>query len=119
MAASTTIIDLRGDSAVAYCGPIQSVVLTNREVDQASVQFKALADPVRLRLLNLLATAPMGEISACDLVEPTGKSQPTVSHHLKVLREAGFVRPERRGQWIYYSIVPAQLAAVCAVLGAR
>jgi ArsR family transcriptional regulator len=117
--AGSTVIDLRGEPAVTYFGPIQSVVMTNSEIDQASLQFKALADPVRLRLLNLLATAPRGEVSACDLVEPTGKSQPTVSHHLKVLREAGFVRPERRGQWIYYSIVPSQLAAVCAVLGAR
>ena len=71
---------------------------------------------MRLRLLNLLATSPQGEISACDLVEPAGKSQPTVSHHLKVLREAGFVKPERRGQWIYYSVVPEQFAALRAVL---
>ncbi len=117
MTGSTTIIDLRGNSAVAYCGPIQSVVVTDDEVAQAAVQFKALADPVRLRLLNALATAPRGEVSACDLVDPTGKSQPTVSHHLKVLREAGFVKPERRGQWVYYRIVPEQLAALCAVLG--
>ncbi|MDQ1683085.1 MAG: ArsR family transcriptional regulator, arsenate/arsenite/antimonite-responsive transcriptional [Frankiaceae bacterium] len=117
MAGSTTIIDLRGESAVAYCGPIQSVVVTDSEVAQAAHQFKALADPVRLRLLNLLANAPRGEISACDLVEPAGKSQPTVSHHLKVLREAGFVRTERRGQWIYYSIVPEQLAALSSILG--
>ncbi|MCU1675921.1 MAG: transcriptional regulator, ArsR family [Frankiales bacterium] len=117
MAGSTTIIDLRGESAIAYCAPIQSVMVTDEEVAQAAQQFKALADPVRLRLLNLLANAPRGEISACDLVAPAGKSQPTVSHHLKVLREAGFVRPERRGQWIYYSIVREQLAGVCAILG--
>jgi ArsR family transcriptional regulator len=116
MSGSTTIIDLRGDSAVAYCGPIQSVLVTDDEVAQAAVQFKALADPVRLRLLNVLATAPEGEVSACELVEPAGKSQPTVSHHLRVLREAGFVKSERRGQWIYYSIVPEQLSALCAIL---
>ena len=116
MAVSTTIIDLRGDSAVSYCGPIQSVVVTDDEVTQAANRFKALADPVRLRLLNLLATAPDGEISACDLVAPVSKSQPTVSHHLKVLREAGFVRADRRGQWIYYSLVPTQLEAMRQVL---
>jgi ArsR family transcriptional regulator len=117
MSGSTTIIDLRGTSPVAYCGPLQSIVLDDDEVATAAQQFKALADPVRLRLLNLLANAPRGEISACDLVGPVSKSQPTVSHHLKVLREAGFVRSERRGQWIYYRIVPEQLAAVCSVLG--
>jgi len=66
--------------------------------------LKVLADPVRLRLLELLATSPSGEVCACDLVEPLGRSQPTVSHHLKVLREAGLVRSERRGTWIWYSV---------------
>lgn len=66
--------------------------------------LKVLADPVRLRLIELLATSPGGEVCACDLVEPLGRSQPTVSHHLKVLREAGLVRSERRGTWIWYSL---------------
>jgi ArsR family transcriptional regulator, arsenate/arsenite/antimonite-responsive transcriptional repressor len=101
----------------ACCAPLTSAVLSERDALTLSRQFAALADPVRLRLVSLLATADGGAVCACDLVGPAGKSQPTVSHHLKVLREAGFVRPERRGQWIYYSLVPEQLAAVCAVLG--
>jgi ArsR family transcriptional regulator len=74
--------------------------------------FRALGDPVRLRILNLLATAPDGPVCACDLVEPVGKSQPTVSHHLRVLREAGLVTGERRGTWVYYAVAPEQLDAV-------
>jgi ArsR family transcriptional regulator len=78
--------------------------------------FKALADPVRLQLLNLIATADGGEACACDLVEPVGKSQPTVSHHLKVLREAGLVEGEKRGTWIWYSVVPSRLEDLRRVL---
>ena len=72
-------------------------------------RFAALGDPVRLRLLSLLATSADGALCACDLVEPVGKSQPTVSHHLKVLREAGLVTSEKRGVNIWYAAVPAAL----------
>lgn len=92
--------------------PIRRGVLTEVEADLAARQFKAIADPVRLRLLNLLATSPEGEIAACDLVAPVQRSQPTVSHHLKVLREAGLVDADRRGQWIYYRVVPEQMEAL-------
>ena len=78
--------------------------------------FKALGDPVRLRLLSLLATSDAGEVCACDLVEPTGKSQPTVSHHLKVLRDAGLVTASRRGVNIWYAVVPEQLEALRGAL---
>ena len=66
--------------------------------------FAALADPVRLRIFSLIASHADGEVCACDLVEPVGRSQPTVSHHLKVLREAGLVREEARGKWTFYAI---------------
>ncbi len=98
------------------CAPIRRELL---EADQAATlaeAFKALADPVRLQLLNLIATADGGEACACDLVEPVGKSQPTVSHHLKVLREAGLVTGEKRGTWVWYSVVPSRLEDLRRVL---
>jgi ArsR family transcriptional regulator len=78
--------------------------------------FHALADPARLRLLSLIAAQPAGEVCACDLVEPLGKSQPTVSHHLKVLYEAGLVDRDKRGSWIWYRVVPDRLDALRAAL---
>lgn len=92
-----------------------------QELDESAAQtlagaFKALGDPVRLQLLNALIRAPEGQVCACDLVEPTGKSQPTVSHHLKVLREAGLVSATRSGTNIWYAVVPAQLEALRQVL---
>lgn len=76
--------------------------------------FAALSDPVRLRLLSLIAAE--GEICACDLVEPVGKSQPTVSHHLKVLHEAGLVERDRRGTWLWYRVVPERVRQLRDVL---
>jgi ArsR family transcriptional regulator len=92
-----------------------------QELDDSSARtladaFKALGDPVRLQLLSALIRAPEGQVCACDLVEPTGKSQPTVSHHLKVLREAGLVSATRQGINIWYAVVPAQLEALRQVL---
>ena len=73
-----------------------------RDAEDLSLAFKALSDPARLRVLSLIASQPTGEVCACDLVAPIGKSQPTVSHHLKVLYEAGLVTKEKRGSWIWY-----------------
>ena len=69
--------------------------------------FAALSDPVRLRLLSLIADA--GEVCACDLLEPLGKSQPTVSHHTKILTEAGLITGEKRGRWVWWSVIPERL----------
>ena len=78
------------------------------------------ADPARLRLLSLLAaSATAGEVCACDFVEPLGKSQPTVSHHLKVLTEAGLVTGDKRGRWVWYSLVPERLDALRRALATR
>jgi ArsR family transcriptional regulator len=74
--------------------------------------FAALADPARLRILSLLAAAPSGEICVCEFMEPLGKSQGTVSHHLKVLGDAGLVEGDRRGKWVWYRLVPDRLAAL-------
>jgi ArsR family transcriptional regulator len=86
---------------------------------ELATAFAALADPARLRLLSLIAAQPTGQVCACDLVAPLGKSQPTVSHHLKVLYEAGLVDRQRRGTWVWYRVVPARLAALAVALGAE
>jgi ArsR family transcriptional regulator len=78
--------------------------------------FSVLADPVRLRLLSLLASAPAGEACVCELVEPLDRSQPTVSHHLKILVEAGLIVGEKRGRWVWYRPVPARLAQLQGAL---
>ncbi len=83
--------------------------VTERDAEDLSVAFKALGDPARLRVLSLIASQPTGEVCACDLVAPIGKSQPTVSHHLRVLYEAGLVTKEKRGSWIWYRAVPDRL----------
>jgi ArsR family transcriptional regulator len=103
-------------SAVACCAPLASEVVSVADAEALSRQFSALADPVRLRLVSLLATASGGSVCACDLVSPAGKSQPTVSHHLKVLSEAGLVASERRGRNIWYAVVPTALEALRGVL---
>jgi ArsR family transcriptional regulator, arsenate/arsenite/antimonite-responsive transcriptional repressor len=77
--------------------------------------LKAVADPARLQLLALIRSAPTGEACACDLIEPVGLSQPTVSHHLKVLTEAGLLTRERRGTWAWYAVVPERLEQLAAV----
>ena len=100
------------------CAPLAAEVLGPADAETLSQQFAALADPVRLRLLSLLATAAGGAVCACDLVEPVGKSQPTVSHHLKVLAEAGLVANERRGRNVWYAVVPAALERLRTVLSA-
>jgi ArsR family transcriptional regulator len=74
--------------------------------------FSALGDPVRLRVLSMLAAAPSGEICVCDFVGPLGRTQGTISHHLKVLGEAGLVHGQRRGKWVWYSLDRDRLAAL-------
>lgn len=98
------------------CAPLSSEALDEPAAATLAEAFKAVGDPVRLRLLSLLLTAAGGEVCACDLVEPVGKSQPTVSHHLKVLRRAGLVTATRRGTNIRYAVVPAQVEALRRVL---
>lgn len=105
--------------AVLECCPsVLGPALDDAEATTLARGFAALADPARLRLLNLLASADAGEVCACDFIEPLGKSQPTVSHHLKVLSEAGLITGDKRGRWVWYSIVPQQLDALRSALGA-
>jgi ArsR family transcriptional regulator, arsenate/arsenite/antimonite-responsive transcriptional repressor len=97
------------------CGPATEPLAVH-ERDQLASQFKALADPTRVAIVNQLSGA--AEVCVCNLVEAFDLSQPTVSHHLKVLREAGLVESTRRGTWAYYRLVPEALEALRATLGA-
>ncbi len=99
------------------CAPLRAQPLDGDQAVDLARRFAALGDPVRLRLLSLLASSPDSAVCACDLVEPVGKSQPTVSHHLKVLREAGLVTSEKRGVNIWYAAVPAALEVLRDALG--
>jgi ArsR family transcriptional regulator len=98
------------------CAPLGADTLQQGAAEQLAQAFKALGDPVRLRLLSIIASAPSGEVCACDLTAPVGKSQPTVSHHLKILREAGLVTSRKHGTWVHYRAVPQQMQALQGVL---
>ncbi len=94
------------------CPSIATAPLAEEEAAELAAAFAALSDPVRLRLLSLIAAA--GEICSCELVEPVGKSQPTISHHTRVLSEAGLITGEKRGRWVWWSVVPERLARLSA-----
>lgn len=91
--------------------------LTSGEAAELAAMFKALADPVRLRVLSAIAARAGGEACVCDVSDGLDVTQPTISHHLKVLREAGLVTSERRASWVYYRIVPEALERLSLVLG--
>jgi len=91
------------------CEPVTSAVLDEADAGQLADAFKVLADPARLRLLSIVASSSTGEACACDLVEPLGRSQPTVSHHLALLVDAGLLSREKRGKWAWYRVVPERL----------
>ena len=96
-----------GTSGALVCVPLSlAAPLDRADAERLSKVFKALADPTRLQLVSLIKSAPAGEACVCDLTEPLGLRQPTVSHHLKVLVEAGLLQRERRATWVWYSLVP-------------
>ena len=99
------------DTAPACCPPITAAALSEAAAETMAALFKALSDPVRLRLLSRVASHPTGESCVCDIAD-VGVSQPTVSHHLKKLREAGVLTSQRRGTWVYYRIAPGVLPAL-------
>jgi ArsR family transcriptional regulator len=100
----------------ASCPPLLQGPLDAAEAEQLGAALKAIADPARLRLLSLIQSQPGHEACVCHLTEPLGLSQPTVSHHLKVLLQAGVVERERRGNWAYYRVREEPLAALRALL---
>jgi len=98
------------------CPPLLAAALSADDADQLASAFKALADPVRLQLLSLIAAAPEGTACSCDLEDPVGKSQSTVSHHLSVLAEAGLITKVKLGRWVNCTVVPERLADLRVVL---
>jgi ArsR family transcriptional regulator, arsenate/arsenite/antimonite-responsive transcriptional repressor len=109
--ASTT----RVRKVVACCSPVSVDSMSELQAADMARSFAALSDPIRLRLLSIVASAG-DEVCACDLLEPSGRSQPTVSHHMKILVDAGLVTRDKRGLWVWYRIVPDRLEALRAVL---
>jgi ArsR family transcriptional regulator len=91
------------------CASVLGARLGRDQADELATAFKAVADPGRLRLLSFIAAQPDAEACVCNLVEPLGLSQPTVSHHLKVLTDAGLLARERRGTWMFYRLVPERI----------
>ncbi len=99
------------------CAPLLSEALDDASAVELAAAFKVLADPVRLRLLSLIAAAPDGTACSCDLEAPVGKSQSTVSHHLSLLADAGLITKEKVGRWVNCTIVPERLSVLRDALG--
>jgi ArsR family transcriptional regulator, arsenate/arsenite/antimonite-responsive transcriptional repressor len=112
-------LPVAGAAGPACCTPLACEPLSAAEAEEMSVLFKAIADPVRLRLVSLIACHEGGEACVCDLTGAFDLTAPTISHHLKVLREAGLIGSQRRGTWVYYWINPGVLARLSALLGPR
>jgi len=104
------------DAVDACCSPVTGGALDAQQAEQLARMFKALGDPTRVRLLSMIAAQPEREACICDLVEPVGLSQPTVSHHMKQLVDAGIVVREQRGRWAFYRVVDDTLVALSAAL---
>jgi len=102
--------------SVVCCSPLAGQPLSAAEAEQLAGVLKAVADPTRLRLLSLVAAHEGGEACVCDLTAPVGLTQPTVSHHLKVLVDAGLLTREKRGVWAYYRLVPGALDSLSGAL---
>ncbi len=100
------------------CQPLLTGTLDEPGAVELATAFKALADPVRLRLLSLIAAAPEGTACSCDLEAPVGRSQPTVSHHLSILADAGLITKVKVGRWVNCTVIPERLAALRDVLSA-
>jgi ArsR family transcriptional regulator, arsenate/arsenite/antimonite-responsive transcriptional repressor len=98
------------------CAPLLREPLSERQADDLARILKALADPTRLRLVSMVAAREGGEACVCDLTEPLALTQPTISHHLKVLVDAGIFSRDKRGKWAYYALVPSALDALSAIL---
>jgi ArsR family transcriptional regulator len=103
----------------ACCAPLAASPLGDDDAARLAGVLKVVADPTRLRLLSLIASHPDGEICVCDLTAPLGLSQPTVSHHLKVMAGVGLVEREKRGVWAYYRVVPGALAGLAELFTSR
>jgi ArsR family transcriptional regulator len=114
---SKSLLELTTVEAVACCSPVTSEPLTTEAADRIVPLVKALADPVRLRLVSLVASHADGEACVCDLNDAFDLSQPTISHHLKLLHEAGILDREKRGVWVYYRLNARALSDLATMLG--
>jgi ArsR family transcriptional regulator, arsenate/arsenite/antimonite-responsive transcriptional repressor len=103
---------------VPCCPPVSRAALSQSDAEVMAGMFKALGDPVRLRLFSNVASSEGGEACVCD-IQDVGVSQPTVSHHLRKLREAGLLESDRRGSWVYYRVAPGVLTAMAQMLVAK
>ncbi|HEY0246937.1 MAG TPA: metalloregulator ArsR/SmtB family transcription factor [Gryllotalpicola sp.] len=112
----TTALPLLTTDAAACCSPVTGGVLEVDEAERIAKVFKALGDPTRVRLLSLIAASVGGEACICDLTDPVGLSQPTVSHHMRLLADAGLVTREQRGKWAYFAVVDEALKAAASAL---
>jgi ArsR family transcriptional regulator len=113
-----TTTELPGDltDLQACCTPLTGGVIDSAAAERIAVALKALAEPTRIRLISMIAAQPAGEACVCDLTGPVGLSQPTVSHHLKTLVDAGILTRQQRTKWAYYRLVPGALDAVGSLL---
>jgi ArsR family transcriptional regulator len=114
---SIPLVLLSPAASAACCSPLSAQPLTTDQAEQVAPLLKALADPVRLRLMSLVASHQGGEACVCDLNDAFDLSQPTISHHMKVLHDAGLVDRDKRGVWVYYRARPQALAALGALIG--
>jgi ArsR family transcriptional regulator len=115
MSKSLTVLDPA--DTVACCSPLSARPLSQAQAEQVAPLLKALADPVRLRLMSLIASHEGGEACVCDLNDAFDLSQPTISHHLKVLHDAGLLDRDKRGVWVYYRARTQALASLSALIG--
>src|SRR5215210_243138 len=112
----STVQTLEPVPADTCCAPAGESALTAEEAQKTALVFRALSDPNRLRLLSMVKAGETGESCVCDLTEPLDLGQPTVSHHLKILVDAGLLHREKRGTWAYYSLVPGALERTAGLL---
>jgi ArsR family transcriptional regulator len=103
-------------AAAACCAPLTRETLSAEQAEDLARSLKALADPARLRLISIVAASEGQEACVCDLIEPVGLGQSTVSHHLRVLTDAGFLTRSKRGTWAYYRLVPGSLDSISRLL---
>ena len=116
MGAASTAAGPTQRAVAACCSPLTGGALDGEAAETLARMFKALGDPARVRLLSLIAASDGGEACICDLTEPVGLSQPTVSHHMRQLAEAGLVSREQRGKWVYFRVVDQTLNAISRAL---
>ncbi|KRB80576.1 ArsR family transcriptional regulator [Nocardioides sp. Root190] len=107
---------IQPDDLAACCSPVTGGLVSDEAAQTLARMFKALGDPTRVKLLSLIAASADGEACICDMTEPVGLSQPTVSHHMKLLVDAGLATREQRGKWAYYRVAPDALGSLAGAL---